>query len=84
MLWIVDKVITTKENISCEENMTLKIIVSQADHQVRINQTIVLDTGAVMAAEEASAEGLGAKILTPATSLILFSCSVPWIVYSSY
>lgn len=30
----------------------------------------MLDTGAVMVAEEASAEGLGAKSLTLATSLI--------------
>lgn len=45
--------------------------------------TMMLDAGAVMVTEEASDEGLGDKGLTLAESLILFSCSVPWIIYST-
>lgn len=45
---------------------------------------MVLDAGTAMVTEEASDEGLGDKGLTPAASLILFSCSDPWIIYSTY
>lgn len=51
--------------------------ISQAGLQVRINQTVVLDAGTVMATEKESDEGQGAKCPTPATSFILLSCSVP-------